>query len=122
MQPAIPENPPPPQVKQSEEEIKKTAEAKAGAAQNAQQKKPNKMSEITSKITGKKPVTKPSIRSLKAGDSSSESPDSFKGVVTHELSVVSVIGLFQFTGESLNLYFVFIVLVCYYIELLVQFV
>lgn len=79
------------QVKQSKEETAKQTNdsTKAGAVQNAPQKK-NTISEVTSKSLGKKPV-KPSVRPVKkgaSGDTSNEGAESFKGVVTHELSVV----------------------------------
>lgn len=94
LQPAIPENPPPLQVKPSKEESKQTVDVKPGTTQNMQQKKANNISSVTSKETNKKPISKPSIRPVKAsvlGDASTgENPDNFKGVVTHELSVVSL--------------------------------
>ncbi|KAK3754013.1 hypothetical protein QZH41_020291, partial [Actinostola sp. cb2023] len=74
-------------VKQPKEEMK-SSNSKAGATQNASQKKLNKISEITSKLTLKKTVHK--LRPNKGGasaEANAEAAQSFKGIVTHELSV-----------------------------------
>lgn len=84
------------QVKPAKEDTKPASDALPAQAQNINQKKTSKPGDTTSKTTTKKPNPKTGLRPVKTGNTISKTPEegmeNFKGIVTHELSVVGNIG------------------------------
>lgn len=79
------------QVKPTKDDAKSVNDALPAPAQNTSQKKTGKPADTTSKTTSIKTNPKTGLRPVKTGISTApeEGMENFKGIVTHELSVVS---------------------------------